>query len=269
MNTGSGEIGNGHPALQDVRVRQAIAHAIDKDTLVSRVLDGLGTPGQSMNVARRTEVEPQGPRRPAAEVQPRAGEPDPRRRGLQEGLGRHPNDERRVREEAQLPLLLPIGRRRVLTRRPVHQGVAEGHRHRHHRRRRRARTSSPRSRTRVSSTSSSGRGRRTPTPTAQMSYLTCAQVPKKPDDGLYNDAFYCDPEYDQLFNEQKTELDETKRVDLVHQALQRFYDQAPYVVLYRAGHDRGLPQRPVHRASCASRPRPDRSSTRRATRRTR
>jgi peptide/nickel transport system substrate-binding protein len=65
-----------------------------------------------------------------------------------------------------------------------------------------------------------------------MSYLTCGQVPKKPDDGRYNDAFYCDPEYDRLFDAQKVELDETKRVDLVHQALQRFYDQAPYVVLY-------------------------------------
>jgi peptide/nickel transport system substrate-binding protein len=65
-----------------------------------------------------------------------------------------------------------------------------------------------------------------------MSYLTCAQVPKKPDDGRYNDAFYCDPEYDRLFEAQRTELDEPTRVDLVHQALQRFYDQAPYVVLY-------------------------------------
>ena len=51
MNTGSGPIGNGHPALADVRVRQAIAHAVDKDTLVKSVLKGLGSPGQSMNVA--------------------------------------------------------------------------------------------------------------------------------------------------------------------------------------------------------------------------
>ena len=78
-----------------------------------------------------------------------------------------------------------------------------------------------------------------------MSYLTCAQVPEKPDDGRYNDAFYCDPEYDRLFDAQKTELDEPTRIDYVHQALQRFYDQAPYVVLYLPGHGRGLPQRPA------------------------
>ena len=70
-------------------------------------------------------------------------------------------------------------------------------------------------------------------PTAMMSYLTCAQVPEEPDDGRYNDAFYCDQEYDRLFNAQRIELDEPTRVNLVHQALQRFYDQAPYVVLYQ------------------------------------
>jgi peptide/nickel transport system substrate-binding protein len=54
FNTGaaldSGEpIGDGHPALKDKRVRQAIAHAVDKQALVDRVLGGYGTrpPGSS------------------------------------------------------------------------------------------------------------------------------------------------------------------------------------------------------------------------------
>ena len=37
--------GNGNPALQDVRVRQAIALAINRQTLVKKVLDGLGVAG--------------------------------------------------------------------------------------------------------------------------------------------------------------------------------------------------------------------------------
>jgi peptide/nickel transport system substrate-binding protein len=69
-------------------------------------------------------------------------------------------------------------------------------------------------------------------PTAMMSYLTCGQVPAKPDDGRYNDAFFCDPEYDRLFEAQATELDEPTRISLVKQAQQEFYTQAPYVVLY-------------------------------------
>jgi peptide/nickel transport system substrate-binding protein len=70
-------------------------------------------------------------------------------------------------------------------------------------------------------------------PTAMMSYLTCDQVPEEPDDGRYNDAFFCDEEYDRLFNAQRVELDEDTRVELVHDALQRFYDESPYVVLYK------------------------------------
>ncbi|MQY16854.1 Periplasmic oligopeptide-binding protein [Streptomyces sp. RB5] len=50
FNTGaqtrSGEkLGDGHPALEDPAVRQAIHHVIDKDQLIERILDGNGTPG--------------------------------------------------------------------------------------------------------------------------------------------------------------------------------------------------------------------------------
>lgn len=38
-------IGDGHPALEDVRVRQAMNQAIDRDVLVERVLGGYGEPG--------------------------------------------------------------------------------------------------------------------------------------------------------------------------------------------------------------------------------
>src|SRR4051794_20320720 len=43
INGGAG-LKKPHPALLDLRVRQAIAHAIDKQTIVKRVLAGLGTP---------------------------------------------------------------------------------------------------------------------------------------------------------------------------------------------------------------------------------
>ena len=38
-----------HPALLDPEVRKAIAHAIDKDTLVDRVLAGMGKPAETMS----------------------------------------------------------------------------------------------------------------------------------------------------------------------------------------------------------------------------
>lgn len=39
---------SGHPALQDVRVRQALAHATDKQALIDGILLGLGEPGLSL-----------------------------------------------------------------------------------------------------------------------------------------------------------------------------------------------------------------------------
>lgn len=39
------KFGDGHPALTDVRVRQAIHHAINKEELVRKALDGYGIPG--------------------------------------------------------------------------------------------------------------------------------------------------------------------------------------------------------------------------------
>jgi len=53
MNTGAATttgqpIGDGNPALKDVRVRQAIQYAIDRKTLVDKVLGGYGSVGSSV-----------------------------------------------------------------------------------------------------------------------------------------------------------------------------------------------------------------------------
>ena len=71
-------------------------------------------------------------------------------------------------------------------------------------------------------------------PDPMLSYFTCGQVSKDPKDptNYYNDANWCDPQYDALYKQQKVELDKAKRVDLVHQMLTRFYESAVYDVLY-------------------------------------
>ena len=50
--------------------------------------------------------------------------------------------------------------------------------------------------------------------------------------GGNNDVYYANPSYDHLYDEQATELDHTKRVDLVHQAQQMFYDDCAYLVMW-------------------------------------
>ena len=50
MNGMAGGIGDGHPALQDLNVRHAIAHAIDRDVMFDRVVNlGLGERGTTMS----------------------------------------------------------------------------------------------------------------------------------------------------------------------------------------------------------------------------
>ena len=44
-------IGDGHPALKDVKLRQALSYAIDNKTLVDRVLGGYGDAGQQLHPA--------------------------------------------------------------------------------------------------------------------------------------------------------------------------------------------------------------------------
>jgi peptide/nickel transport system substrate-binding protein len=70
-------------------------------------------------------------------------------------------------------------------------------------------------------------------PDAQLSYLTCGQVPQTKDDGAYNDAFYCNKKYDRLYEQQRSQMDETKRISEVKEMQQIFYDDVPYVVLFR------------------------------------
>ena len=121
-------------------MRQAIAHAIDKDTLVDRVLKGLGLPGQSMNVA----VAPKWNLKVPADKEMEFNIAEANRilddAGYKKGSDGIRDDAGR-QQEAQLPLLLPADDSAVRQERGVHQGMAQADRHRHDASRRRARTS--------------------------------------------------------------------------------------------------------------------------------
>ncbi|GAB2837410.1 ABC transporter substrate-binding protein [Lentzea nigeriaca] len=60
---------------------------------------------------------------------------------------------------------------------------------------------------------------------------TCAQRPGADGKGGTTDAYFCDQAYDELYARQLSEFDEGKRVELVKQMQARFYDQVPAVVL--------------------------------------
>lgn len=63
-----------------------------------------------------------------------------------------------------------------------------------------------------------------PDPTSMLAFLTCDQF------GGWNDAWFCDEEYDRLLAEQRAEMDPDARVEMVQRMQEIFYDQAGYHV---------------------------------------
>ncbi|RDI32005.1 ABC transporter substrate-binding protein [Lentzea flaviverrucosa] len=64
-----------------------------------------------------------------------------------------------------------------------------------------------------------------------LSLHTCAQRPGADGKGGTTDTYFCDETYDKLYAQQLSEFDEARRVEIVKQMQARFYDQVPAVVL--------------------------------------
>src|SRR5215211_1293265 len=222
-----------HPALLDPKVREAIGHAIDRETLVNRVLEGFGQPLATLSVSPNPRWTPDVPSeeafdfdlKEAKQILEDAGYKDTDGDGIREmpGGGQPLNFKYMVRSdsvEAQ-PIaefftgwLREIG---IATTRKVADDSQL--------------------------TTIVGKGDYdmfswgwTPfvDPDPMLSYFTCDQVASDPDDptNYYNDANYCDPQYDKLYQQQKVELDDQRRVELAHEMLLRHANWGVYHTLY-------------------------------------
>jgi peptide/nickel transport system substrate-binding protein len=232
INGGAG-LKKPHPALLDLKVRQAIAHAIDKKTIVNRVIAGLAKPADTLSVSPNSEWSPQIPAEQqldfnldkAKQILDDAGYKDTNGDGIREmpGGGKPLKFRYAVRSEgstAQATAELISGWLRQI-------GIAT--------------TQKVYDDSRL--TEEIGKGNYDifvwgwvpfVDPDQMVSYFTCDNVSKDPEDptNYYNDASWCDKQYDALYNQQKVEVDHAKRVELVHQMLTRFYEAAVYDVLY-------------------------------------
>jgi len=222
-----------HPALADLRVRQAIAHAIDDQTLIDRVLAGLGAPTDAMSPSANPAFVPEIPEGErfdfdldeARQILDDAGYLDTDGDGVREmpGGGKPLNFVYAVRTESQTApgvaefvtgWLNDIGI--AITRKPMNDAKL---------------------------TEVIGKGDYdmfhwgwTPfvDPDPMLSYFVCDQLSQDPENptNYYNDANWCDPEYDRLYQEQKVELDPDRRMEIIHEMLTLFHDSATYNVLY-------------------------------------
>lgn len=71
-----------------------------------------------------------------------------------------------------------------------------------------------------------------PDPDSALSWFTCDQRP--PEGSTYgnNDSYYCNPEYDRMFDEQRTTLDPEARWEIVHEMQRIYYEDSAYAVLW-------------------------------------
>lgn len=222
-------IGNGHPALSDIEFRKAIAHAIDRQTLIDRVNAGLGRPGLTMSPSASPEWIPEIPEdeqftfdlERAKEILETAGYTDGNGNGIREYEGDDITLDYYILSDSQTAApnsefitgwLEEIG---IGTSVKVVNGSRL--------------------------TEIIGKGDYdlfqwgwTPfvDPDPMLSYFTCDQLSSDPDDptNYYNDANWCDPSYDADYKAQNQELDREKRIEIVHRMLRTFYDSATYNV---------------------------------------
>jgi peptide/nickel transport system substrate-binding protein len=70
-----------------------------------------------------------------------------------------------------------------------------------------------------------------PDPNYILGIFVCSE--RAPKAGVYgnNDSFFCDPEYDKLYDQQLTALTTQDRLDVIHKMQQILYEQQPYIML--------------------------------------
>jgi peptide/nickel transport system substrate-binding protein len=245
MNTGSAyqeaddiftPHGDGHPALTDVNVRRAIRMAIDSQTLTDRVLGGYGLPGNTIVPPVSVEGarwEPTGDEiipfdlAAAAQLLEDNGYVDSDGDGIREmpegslDPGRPLEFRYFVRSNEQTsvdasqfvkPWLEEIGIQanvEVVTSGRLGDIINEG-----------------------TYDLFSWGWIPDPDPDSALSWFTCAQRP--PDGKTYgnNDSYYCNPEYDAMYDEQRSQTDPAARWEIVHEMQRVYYNDAAYAVMW-------------------------------------
>ncbi len=223
-------LGTGNPALASSQVRQAIAMAIDRPALVNKVVDGLGTPGagylppawsqyhwaptaaqaQNYDPAKANALlDSAGFTKGAGgiRVDPKTHKP------LELRLGIHSNDS----DDAQISSYLAGWLQRIgikvdiqsMSMSTLNDNLAKGD----------------------WDMLMDGWGTG-PDPTYLLGIQRCAALPADNGTGGSTDAFYCNPAYDKLFNQQLTTFDPKQRAQVVDKMEQILYQADSDIMLY-------------------------------------
>jgi peptide/nickel transport system substrate-binding protein len=223
-------IGDGNPLLKDRRLREAIGWSIDRKTLVDKGLGGHGSPGTTIITPNYASLHLSPPDEASYD-------PDKARQLLDAaGYRMGPDGVRRAENGARLDFRLfgrtdnPNSKKSVeyIKRYLADVGIAANV-------------------TLISEdalTEKIGQGEFDmfewgwvvePDPNYQLSTMTCGSRSYEEDGSVLaglSDSFYCNPEYDKLFDAQGAETNVAKRTEIVKQMQQILYNDWPYALTY-------------------------------------
>jgi ABC-type transport system substrate-binding protein len=223
-------IGDGHPALKDVKVRQALNYAIDREALVRTVLSGYGTPGS-------TTIPPLYANLHLDPANPYTYDPDRAGQLLDEaGYPLGADGKRQDKDGKPLTFRL-LGRQESQQSQQTVQFVKGWYEDL-------GLTIDTKIVSEDTLIELNGEGRFDifewgwvvePDPDYQLSTFTCEQRSSEEDGTIYaglSDSHFCNEEYDRLYAEQAVETDVAKRTEIVKQMQQILYDEAPYAITF-------------------------------------
>lgn len=222
-------IGDGNPHLQDQQVRLAISHAIDRQQMVDKILNGYGTPGSTIIPPLYTTLH----------IDPGTQTYDPALANQildDAGYAMGPDGVRVGPDGAPMKY-------RLFVRTDSDSSVKSGEYFKSY-------LAAIGIEAEIKPVDENalfeiiGRGEFDmfewgwvvePDPDYQLSTFTCAKRSYEDGGEIYadlSDSFYCNDEYDRLYAAQAEETDQTARADIVKQMQQILYDAVPYVVTY-------------------------------------
>ena len=222
-------IGDGNPHLQDQQVRLAISHAIDRQQMVDRILDGYGTPGSSIIPPLYTTLHV-----------------DPGTQGYDPALANQILDDAGYAMGPDGVRVGPDGNPmvyRLFVRSDSDSSVKSGEYFKSY-------MAAIGIQADIKPVDENalfeiiGRGEFDmfewgwvvePDPDYQLSTFTCAKRSYEDGGEVYadlSDSFFCSEEYDALYAAQSEETDQAARAEIVKQMQQIIYDAVPYVVTY-------------------------------------
>ncbi|WP_326820735.1 ABC transporter substrate-binding protein [Streptosporangium sp. NBC_01756] len=225
-------VGDGHPALKDPKVRQAIHYAIDKQALVDQVQNGLAVPADGSIVppmykdffwqAEGDDLVTHDAAR-ANRILDEAGY----KKGP-DGVRTMPDGKRKLEMRFSIHTDTPVEDKlaQYLTGWFKDIGIALSTKKLEP-----SKFTEETGFTGLFDIAISGWSVN-PDPEEVLATHLCSRRPTAGGEGGGTESFYCDPAYEKLYQEQLSELDRTKRADIIKQMQKRLYTDAPVIALY-------------------------------------